>query len=86
MIINLKLLALFLVAFGALFLIQALVAARFLLNDEYGHPRGWQMLFGFVVLFILGYAGYGGMLASRPAEVIDLVISSVFFGDRKSVV
>lgn len=86
MIINLKLLALFLVAFGALFLIQALVAARFLLNDEYGHPRGWQMLFGFVVLFILGYAGYGGMLASHPIEAIDLVISAVFFGGGLFVV
>ena len=86
MFINLKLLALFLVAFGALFLIQALVAARFLLNDEYGHPRAWQMLFGFVVLFIFGYAGYGGMLASRPVEAIDLVIAAVFFGGGLFVV
>jgi len=49
----LKILALFLVAIGALFLLRSLVTGRVLLKDEYGNPRGWRMLFFFVVLFLL---------------------------------
>ena len=83
---NLKLLALLLVATGAFFLIRSLAAARFLLKDEYGNPRGWQMLFAFIILFLLGYIGYGAMLISRPIEVIDLVIASIFCGGGLFVV
>lgn len=82
----LKILALFLVAFGALFLLRALLTARVLLKDEYGNPRGWQMLFFFVVLFLLCYLGYGLMLMSRPIETIDLMISAVFCGGGLFVV
>ena len=82
----LKLLALFLVALGALFLLRSLVAARVLLKDEYGNARGWQMLFLFVILFLLGYLGYGLMLLSRPITSIDLVIAVVFCGGGVFVV
>ena len=84
--LNLKFIALLLVILGALFLMQALTAARFLLNDEYGHARGWKMLFAFVVLFLLGYAGYGVMLTTQSVEAIDLVIAAVFCGGGLFVV
>ena len=82
----LKLLALFLVALGALFLLRSLAAARVLLKDEYGNARGWQMLFLFVILFLLGYLGYGLMLLARPITSIDLVIAAVFCGGGLFVV
>ena len=86
MMLNLQISALLLVTLGALFLMQALVTARFLLNDEYGHPRGWKILFGFIILFLFSYVGYGVMLTARPIETIDLVIAAVFFGGGLFVV
>jgi len=82
----LKILALCLVAFGAVFLLRSLATGRVLLKDEYGNPRGWQMLFFFVVLFLLGYLGYGLMLLSRPVASIDLMIAAVFCGGGLFVV
>ena len=84
--IYLKPLALFLVTLGALFLLRSLAAARVLLKDEFGNPRGWQMLFLFIILFLLGYLGYGMTLLSRPIESIDLVIATVFCGGGLFVV
>ncbi len=77
---NIQFYSLLLVAAGALFLLRALLSARCLLRDEYGHPGGWKMLFVFVVLFLLGYLSYGVLLLSHPAAIIDLFISVVFFG------
>ncbi|WP_124948491.1 putative bifunctional diguanylate cyclase/phosphodiesterase [Sulfuriferula thiophila] len=54
--------------------------ARVLLKDE--HTRnlaGWRLLFGFVILFVLGYIGYGLTLLTRPAALADIVVSGVFF-------
>ncbi|WP_157662763.1 bifunctional diguanylate cyclase/phosphodiesterase [Sulfuriferula sp. AH1] len=55
--------------------------ARILLKDE--HTRnlaGWRLLFGFVIMFIAGYIGYGLTLVARPAAPVDIVVSAVFFG------
>lgn len=55
--------------------------ARILLTDE--HTRnlaGWRLLFGLVVLFILGYIGYGLTLLARPGELADIMVAAVFCG------
>lgn len=83
---NLQYVAFLLVAGGSLFLARSLGYARFLLRDEHGNPWGWRVLFIFVGLFIIGYVGYGLTLLARPAGMIDLLISAIFFGGGLFVV
>lgn len=75
-----KIYSLLLIAVGILFMLRSSSYAHVLLKDE--HTRnlaGWRLLSGFVLLFIIGYSGYGLTLLARPAELVDIVVSGVFF-------
>lgn len=66
---------------GGLFMLRSLVYVRILLQDI--HTRnltGWRLLFGFVILFLLSYLGYGLNLLSRPTALADIIVAMVFCG------
>lgn len=75
-------LSLALIASGAVVMLYAATWMRRLVYATHDTPmqRTWQVLFGLMLLFLLGYLGTIGLVWTRHVEALVLVVGSVFFG------
>ncbi len=76
---NYQLILFILVIIGILLLIAALFPIRILCKEQL-HGRGWQFLFGLIVLFIAGYALFAIRLYNIEITFFETVVSLVLFG------
>jgi diguanylate cyclase (GGDEF)-like protein len=73
--------AIVLVCMGVFALVLALVPARSILNQL---PQGrtrlrWNILFGLILFFIVGYIGYGWAIWHGYSYLFDLFVPAIFF-------
>lgn len=75
-------LSLVLIASGAVVMLYAATWTRRLVYATHETPmqRTWQVLFGLMLLFLVGYLGTIGLVWTRNVDVLVLVVGSVFFG------
>ncbi|GMQ96448.1 MAG: hypothetical protein BMS9Abin15_0119 [Gammaproteobacteria bacterium] len=76
---NYQLILFILVIIGILLLIAALFPIRILCKEQV-HGRGWQILFGLIVLFIAGYTLFAIRLYNIEVTFFETVVSLVLFG------
>jgi PAS domain S-box-containing protein len=75
-------LSLALIASGAVVMLYAATWMRRLVYATHDTPmqRTWQVLFGLMLLFIVGYLSTIGLVWTRNVDALVLVVGSVFFG------
>lgn len=64
---------------GILLLLRAFSHANYLVQGDFGNPRGWRGLFGVVAFFVVGYASHALVLISGPVGMSELVVAIIFF-------
>ena len=71
-----------LIASGAVVMLYAATWMRRLIDATRDTPlhRTWRVLFGFMLLFLIGYLGTIGLVWTRAVDTLVLVTGSVFFG------
>jgi len=75
-------LSLALIASGAVVMLYAATLMRRLVYAASDTPmqRTWQVLFGLMLLFLVGYLGTIGLVWTKNVDALVLVVGSVFFG------
>lgn len=75
-----QLIAIFLVFVGAVLLAASLGPTRKICREELIGGRGWQILGGLIVFFVIGYVLFCGFLVMHPVDIAELSIAAVFLG------
>ncbi|MCL1058471.1 GGDEF domain-containing protein [Shewanella gelidimarina] len=71
--------ALTLVSVGLLGLLLALYPALQICNQPNYQRNGWRILFGMILLFIIGYLGFIWMLFDEDPNNLEMIVAVIFF-------
>lgn len=76
----LKLVAISFVMLGVIGLFSGLCITRRVIQEAIRHRPAWYTLYGLIVVFMIGYLIYSGVIWYQPNSTTSLMVASVFAG------